>query len=152
RRDDERWAALGALEQKRERLHRLPEAHVVGEAAADAPRSEARQPTEAFDLVRPELGRELAWHGGFERSRSVDSPDEIAPPRRLGGLRAVAHQVGDGGRAGQGDLEAAPPVENHVRRGGHALAEVALDEREAALADLDVAPAAAHRLEQRRER
>ncbi len=53
RADDEVWP--GSVDEVGERRRRLAEAHVVGEAAAEAEAVEEPQPAEAAALVRPQL-------------------------------------------------------------------------------------------------
>ncbi len=69
RRHHQRRAVLGAREQQRQRLQRLAQAHVVGQAGAHAPVGQARQPLEAFDLIIAQLGlqggRQLGHEGGI---------------------------------------------------------------------------------------
>jgi hypothetical protein len=57
---------LALREQQRQQLHRLAEAHVVGQAGADAETRQERQPREPPLLVRTELP--------FERRRSANLP------------------------------------------------------------------------------
>ena len=51
-----RAPAARAIQQQRERLQRLAQAHVVGQAGAGAPVRQPRQPGEALDLIVAQLG------------------------------------------------------------------------------------------------
>ena len=82
RRDHQGRAARGAVEQQREGLHGLSEAHVVGETGARAPPREPREPAEAVALIRAELRLEGARQLRFERLR-VAHPCLLRAPSRV---------------------------------------------------------------------
>src|SRR5256885_1680650 len=58
RRELQRGPERRAGEEQRERLHRLAQAHVVGEAGAGAPLGQARQPAKPLGLIIAQLGAE----------------------------------------------------------------------------------------------
>jgi Tripartite tricarboxylate transporter TctA family len=65
--DQQGGAAVGLVGEQGEQLHRLAQAHVVGEHTADAGPAEEVQPGQTTRLVRAELAVEgLRWGDGFE--------------------------------------------------------------------------------------
>ncbi len=54
---------LARMADQRQRLHRLSQAHVVGEDPAQAVVVQRCQPGEPVVLVRAKLGVQRAWHG-----------------------------------------------------------------------------------------
>jgi hypothetical protein len=76
------------VQVERDDLDRLPEAHVVGQAAAESRRAHARQPGDAATLVgaerRDEAGNRIGYFGlGGERGDPVGQPGECALGRDL---------------------------------------------------------------------
>ncbi len=84
RTDDEVWSR--PVDEVGERRRRLAEAHVVGEAAAEAEAVEEPQPAEAATLVRPQLAGE---RGGLDllTQRGVGQSAEQQPGPRRGDER-----------------------------------------------------------------
>ena len=119
-RADQQRRRAGALPaDQRQQLHRLAQAHVVGEHAADADLLEERQPGQPALLVRPQRAHEPVRRRdgrepllGLPDSRSPSQPsasdvDDRQPararrPRRLSALQHVgqAQRAGDAAGAG----------------------------------------------------
>ena len=62
--------------EKRERLHRFPEPHLVGQDAAEIVRREAREPVEAGELILAQCLRERAEFR-FRIRRRIAARDEF---------------------------------------------------------------------------
>jgi hypothetical protein len=71
-------AAGRPLEQHAERLQRLAEAHVVGQAAAHAGARQADRPLVAVFLIRPQAGLQQAGQFRLDRLRLAQAVDGLA--------------------------------------------------------------------------
>ena len=92
--DDERGLAVASLAarlEERQHLHGLAEAHVVGQAPAEAEVAEEGHPAEAERLVVPQAAGEAAR--GFEGTDPLEAPERL--PRLL--ERGVRLDLGLGG-------------------------------------------------------
>jgi hypothetical protein len=74
--------ALSSMKEERQELHRLAEAHVVGEARAETERAHRREPGETAPLIRAQRRSERARHGdrcggalAQRGDRSAERPD-----------------------------------------------------------------------------
>ena len=71
----------GAVEQQREGLHGLAEAHVVGQARARAPSGKPREPAKAVVLIGAKLRAQRARQLRLERVRVAQALALRVPPR-----------------------------------------------------------------------
>jgi hypothetical protein len=76
--DDDSGALLGAREEECQRLHGLPEAHVVGEAGAEAARGTARKEHEPVALVVAELRLQRARDARRRVERALERVQTLA--------------------------------------------------------------------------
>ena len=81
RRHHQRRPARGAVEQQREGLHGLAEAHVVGQTRARAPPGKPREPAEAVVLIGAKLRLQRARQLRLERVRAAQALVLRAPSR-----------------------------------------------------------------------
>ncbi len=147
-RDDQRRAFILAVEEQGERLYRLAEAHLVGEARARAPRREARQPLEPFALVVAQARVQRLGELRLQIVGGLNPADDV-PPRVV--CLDDSERVDDA-RGGEAHLHLALVDDERVGRLREARAKVVRDAREAPLADAHVAVAVAHGLEQADQR
>ena len=94
-RGHERRAALGAVQQQRQRLHGFAQPHVVGQTGARAPVGEARQPAEAFQLIGAQLRAQRARCFRRESLRFVKALAQLLP-FFVGGQSAFVEQFRHG--------------------------------------------------------
>ena len=124
RRRDQYAGAVGffldvAAQQKRQRLHGLAEAHVVGEHAAETAFEQRAQPAVARALIGPELaaqggGRRGLGRGG-QRAQPPPQGEYLLPA--LPGNAAALERLGERGRPGRIGLVKAGETVGLEKRG-----------------------------------
>ena len=103
-RHHQRRAVRAAVQQRGEGLHRLAQAHVVGQAGPGAPAAEPREPPEALFLVGPQLGLQRARRAGLEGQGLAELP-ALRPPAAVGFQIRAVEKIAQrqGGEAVEGD-------------------------------------------------
>ena len=148
RREHERGPELRAIEQQRDRLHRLAEAHVVGEHAARAPRREPAQQAQALASDRG---------GAAARSAAAGAPSTRgARARGRRAARSMPRAVHAGARVGEREQRGRRRRRSR-RAGASASASASVERHQRAsplpfAIDHDVAAAFAQRGQQLAER
>ena len=100
-------SSLSEHQQQRQHLHRLAEAHVVGEAGAEAERREQMQPAHAGLLIGPQrrLAASRARIDARERVGMTQACERLGQPR-TGDDAATSRAAGVGWRASPDDVRA----------------------------------------------